>query len=167
MIVFWKSLSIEQQLELVKQIVPTLSIVIGAIISISIFLLTKKKEINFKVHEQRKIKYENYLELFKKSLINREVINDGKLPFEHEEWMDMQIGLILYGSDKVVKKINELNDIARYPSDDKNILVALGELMHLMRKEVGLTNKKVSIRDSLSLIITDIKDPQFDKWFPE
>ncbi|WP_069999655.1 hypothetical protein [Cellulosilyticum sp. I15G10I2] len=164
---FWNSLSTTEQLELIKQIVPTLSIVIGAIISFSIFSLTKRKETNFKVHEQRKIKYENYLSIFQKVLANADLFEKGEIPFDKEEWMEMQIGVIIYGSDKVIKKIVEMNEFSRNEeSYDKNLLILkLGELMHLMRKEVGLSNKEVSIRDSLSFFITDIKDEKFDYLF--
>jgi len=164
---FWNSLTVEQQVELIKQVVPTLSIVIGAIISIIIFLMTKQKEIKFKIHEQRKIKYDEYLTLFKKTLVNPEIIEKGNLPFNREKWIAMQFGLIIYGSDKVLNKITELNNIARTNQEKNNelIIVKFGELIHIMREEVGLTNKNISIRDSLSLFITDINDEKYDHLF--
>lgn len=164
---FFNSLSTTQQVELIKQVVPTASIGISAIISFIIFFMTKTKEIKFKVHEQRKIKYEHYLSLFQRTLASPEAIKNGILPVEKEEWMKMQIGIIIYGSDRVIKKIVELNDLSRNPEEKDNqlLIVKLGELMHIMRKEVGLTNKNVSIRDSLSLFIIDIKEDKYNYLF--
>lgn len=159
---FLNLLTIEQKFDLLKLIIP----ILGAIISIFIFYLTKRKEINFKIHEQRKIKYEHYLSLYEKVFSNPDSVKNGELPIGREEWMKIQIGIILYGSDKVIKKIVKMNDIGRSNSNiNLNIIVELGELMHLMRKEVGLSNKNVSIRDSLSFFITDIKDKKHDTLF--
>ena len=112
------------------------------------------------------MKYEHYLSLFEKVFADPTTVEEGKLPIEKEEWIKMQIGIILYGSDKVAKKIVEMNEIGRNNnSENPNIIIKLGELMHLMRKEVGLSNKNMSIRDSLSFFITDIKDKKNDFLF--
>ncbi|MTI67507.1 MAG: hypothetical protein FH753_13055 [Firmicutes bacterium] len=167
MITLWHSLTIEQKLDLLKQIVPTVSIVIGAMVSLFVFSKTKEKEIEFKVHAQRKEKYEKYLAFYQKTLANVDKIKQGELPISREEWIDIQLGLIVYGSEEVIHKTVELNKIGRSKeySNNQMILVKMGELMHIMREEVGLSNKNLSIRDSLSLLITDIFDSKYDDLF--
>ncbi|MDP8267522.1 MAG: hypothetical protein P9L97_02220 [Candidatus Tenebribacter davisii] len=166
MIDFWNSLSANQQISLLQQIVLTLSIIIGAVVSITIFSMTKRKEIKFKVHEQRKDRYKAYLTIYVKALSNPEATIKGTLPMPKEEWAQIQMDLILYGSAKVLYKIIEMNKMGRVcDTTDKNIIIKLGELIHVMRKEVGLTNKKLSIRESLSLFITDIFESKYDYLF--
>ncbi|MCK5050221.1 MAG: hypothetical protein KAS53_00680 [Candidatus Cloacimonetes bacterium] len=163
---FWNSLSTQQQVSLIPQIVITLSIVIGAVVSLIVFSMTKRKEIKFKIHEQRKNRYEAYLTIFTKALSNPQATLKGDLPMPKEEWAQIQMDLILYGSEKVLKKIIEMNEMGRVgDTTDKNIIIKVGELTHIMRKEVGLTNKKLSIRESMSLFITDIFEPEYDYLF--
>jgi len=159
---FWSLLSTDQKFDLVKQLVPILSIVVGAIISIVIFYFTKKKEIDFKVHDQRKEKYESYLQFYQKVFANVSNLKEGELPISKEEWMELQLNLVIYGSDKVLKKIVEMNEIGREDGDKNQMILLLGEIIQLMRKEVGLSNKDLTIRDNLSLFVTDIHDVKYD-----
>lgn len=159
MIKFWNLLTLDQKLDLLKQVIPVISIVAGATISIFSFTLTKRKEINFKIHEQRKKKYEECLNFYQKIFSNNS--------FDIEEFIRLQQELYLYGSNKVLLKIIEMNEIGRGNQIDRNdiLLVLFGQLLQLMREEIGLTNKQISIRDSLSLFVTDVYDEKYDFLF--
>ena len=162
MIEFWKSLTTDQKTDIIKVLIPAISVLLGAMISLYTFSRTKKKEINFKIHEQRKIKYEQYLILIKKVFTKVDEINKGEMPIDKEEWYDIQLGIALYGSNIVFKKLNELTN----PEQDSNpidLVFKLGDLIKVMRKEVGLNNRNLSIRECLSSIVTDIHDPKYDK----
>ncbi|MBN1467233.1 MAG: hypothetical protein JW924_00775 [Fusobacteriaceae bacterium] len=159
MIKFWNLLTLDQKLDLLKQVIPVISIVIGATISIIIFALTKRKEINFKIHEQRKKKYEECLNFYQKIFSNNS--------FDIEEFIRLQQELYLYGSNKVLLKIIEMNEIGKGNQINRNdiLLVLFGQLLQLMREEIGLTNKQISIRDSLSLFVTDVYDEKYESLF--
>lgn len=147
---------------ILKILIPTIPLVIGSIVTIWIFYNTKKKEINFKIHEQRKAKYEEYLEMIKQIFSNVDSINSGNLPFDRDKWIGIQFGMSLYASDKVFKKVMQLSIVSEH--DDPIILVfKLGELIKLMRKEVGLNDKNISIRECLSPIIHDIYNDENTK----
>ena len=127
-----------------------------------IFNKNKKKEINFKIHEQRKDKYEEYLELIKKMFSGIKEVKKGELPFKKDEWLDAQFGLLLYASDKVIDKANAIRNVNS--NDDKyTVLFELGSMILLMRKEIGLDNKDLTIRECLSTFINDINDEKYDE----
>ncbi|MDH6672270.1 hypothetical protein M2277_002932 [Paenibacillus sp. LBL] len=61
---------------------------------------------------------------------------EGELPFDHTHWLNTQLGMILYGSQNVIMKINKLNEEARAQKSSTEILFCFGELILEMRKEV-------------------------------
>lgn len=160
----WSKLGISGKTDILKVLIPTVGIAISTLGSVLIFNKNKKKEINFKIHEQRKNKYEEYLKLIKKMFASARGNEKGKLPFKEEEWLDAQFGLLLYASDKVVDKANAIRNVD--PNDDKYaVLFELGGMILLMRKEIGLDNKDLTIRECLSAFINDINDPKYDKYY--
>lgn len=163
---FWLGLTKDQQIKLITSIFTIIPIVIGAIISIYQFSKTKQKDIDFKLHEQRKEKYEEFLKILEKIISNTGQIEDGEMPFGQEEWMDLQLGMTMYASETVFKKYL---DFIRITQEQQSIagVVALGELILLMRKEVGFSDSKLTSRDCLRTFITDIEDPKYDKVFNE
>lgn len=142
----WSKLDISGKSDILKVLIPTVGVVISTIGSVLIFNKNKKKEINFKIHEQRKDKYEEYLELIKKMFSGIKEVKKGELPFKKDEWLDAQFGLLLYASDKVIDKANAIRNVNS--NDDKyTVLFELGSMILLMRKEIGLDNKDLTIRE--------------------
>lgn len=158
----WSKLDISGKSDILKVLIPTVGVVISTIGSVLIFNKNKKKEINFKIHEQRKDKYEEYLELIKKMFSGIKEVKKGELPFKKDEWLDAQFGLLLYASDKVIDKANAIRNVNS--NDDKyTVLFELGSMILLMRKEIGLDNKDLTIRECLSTFINDINDEKYDE----
>lgn len=89
-------------------------------------------------------------------------INKGKISIKEAEWFDAQFGLILYASDEVYRKaLNATRSTENTPTE---MLFELGALIKLMRKEVGLSSEEeITIRECLSIFITDINDSKYDK----
>jgi len=171
MISILKNLTDQQYFELLKAIIPSImtgfSILVGAFLTVYQIYRNKKKEIDFKIHEQRKEKYEELIRIFRDILASVKSGVEGELPFDHTHWLNTQLGMTLYGSQNVIMKINKLNEEARAQKSSTEILCCFGELILEMRKEVGFNDKGLSIRECLSLYITDIKDPKFDQAFNE
>lgn len=158
----WGNLDISGKADILKVLIPTVGVAISTLGSVLIFNKNKKKEINFKIHEQRKNKYEEYLQLIKRMLTSIKGNAKDKLPFKEEEWLNAQFGLLLYASDKVIDKANAIRNVN--PNDDKyTVLFELGSMILLMRKEIGLDNKDLTIRECLSAFINDINNEKYDK----
>lgn len=158
----WSELDISGKTDVLKVLIPTVGVAISTLGTVLIFNKNRKKEINFKIHEQRKNKYEEYLKLIKKVFANAKGNGKNKLPFKEEEWLDAQFGLLLYASDKVIDKANAIRNVNQ-GDDTYTALFELGSMILLMRKEIGLENKDLTIRECLSAFINDIKDKKYDK----
>lgn len=164
------NLTYEQKFELIKSFVPSimtgLSVIIGALLTVYQIYRNKKKEIEFKIHEQRKNKYEELIKILRDILVSVGG-DEGEVPINRTQWLNTQLGMTIYGSKNVIKKINKMNEEARAQRSSTEILICFGELILEMRKEVGFDDRGLTIRDCLSLYITDIKDKKYDNIFKE
>lgn len=160
MMELWNNLTTSEKTDILKVLIPTIGVIISTLGSVIIFSKNKKKEINFKIHEQRKDKYEEYLKLIKKIFANVKS-NKKDIPFKEEEWLNAQFGLLLYASDKVIEKANAIR--SGQHEDSHTILFELGDMILLMRKEIGLDNKNITIRECLSSFINDINNTEYDE----
>lgn len=160
----WSNLDISGKADILKVLIPTVGIAISTLGTVLIFNKNRKKEINFKIHEQRKDKYEEYLKLIKKVFANAKGIGKNKLPFKEEEWLNAQFGLLLYASDKVIDKANAIRNVNQN-DNTYTVLFELGSMILLMRKEIGLENKDLTIRECLSAFINDINDKKYDEFY--
>ncbi|TQR47207.1 hypothetical protein [Paenibacillus popilliae] len=171
MISYLISLTSEQKFDLIKTLIPSfmtgLSVIIGAFVTVYQINKNKIKEIGFKIHEQRKEKYEELIRIFRDVLVNAQSILEGEIPFDKTHWLNSQLGMTLYGSTEVIKKVNKLNEVARAQRPATEVLICFGELILEMRKEVGFNNKGLSVRECLSLYITDINESKYDRAFQE
>jgi len=128
----------------------------------------KKREIEFKIHQQRKEIYSKLVRIFIQILVaSRNSDNNfdptSDLPFGQEEWLDAQLGLSMYASRDV---LNAYNEFIKTTQVDKIAgLRKFGELILKMRAEVGLDDSNISSRQILSNFITDINDSSYDKYF--
>ena len=161
---YWLELTKDQQIKLISAAFTIIPIVIGAMISVYQFSKTKEKDIEFKQHEQRKEKYEEFLKVLEKIFCNVKQVENGEMPFEQEEWFDLQLGMTMYASEEVFRKYL---DFTRINQEQQSIegVVALGDLILLMRKEVGFSDSKLTSRDCLRTFITDIENPSYDEVF--
>ncbi|TVX94125.1 hypothetical protein [Paenibacillus agilis] len=171
MISYLMNLTAEQKFDLIKTLIPSLmtglSVIIGAFVTVYQINKNKKKEIDFKIHEQRKEKYEELIRIFRDIFVGAQSILEGEIPIDKTHWLNSQLGMTLYGSAEVIKKINKLNEVARAQKSATEILVSFGELILEMRKEVGFNDENLSVRECLSLYITDIKESKYDQAFQE
>lgn len=162
-------LSKDQEIELINSLitaaVTAVSILIGVALTVYQLSKNKRKEIDFKIHEQRKIKYEELLRLIREIFVNSKEINQGKMPIDRSQWLDIQLGMTVYASQRVIKLMIIWMNEARSEKPPAEILLNFGEIILQMRKEVGFNDKNLSIRECLSLFITDIYDQKYDYLF--
>ena len=164
MVQYWLSLSPDNQVQIITALVTVLPIVAGAVISIMQITSAKKREIEAKVHQQRKEKYEQLISIIRRIFTNMGDIEKGKMPFKQEEWIDLQFNLAMYASSPVYQQYIRF----RKKAEDKKGLegmVELANLILLMRKEIGFSDSNISIRDVLGTFINDIEDTKYDGLF--
>lgn len=127
----------------------------------------KKREIEFKIHQQRKEQYSKLLNLLK-NIFTASKNSKGDpdqitLNLDQDYWFDVQLGMSMYASEDVLKAYIHLTKTAK-----ENPIMSvkeLGDILLRMRKEVGFKDSNLSSRQVLSTFINDIYLPQYDKYF--
>lgn len=123
----------------------------------------KKSEIDFKIHQQHKEQYSKLTALLKKALISAKKKEDHNI--DQDEWLDVQMGMSMYASEKTLKAYINLLKSSQANRDPIMINRQIGDLILLMRKEVGLQDSNLTSREVLSTFITDINDSKYDNYF--
>lgn len=162
------------------QTVTLISILVSVIIVNKHISSTKEREIDFKVHQQRKEQYSKLIHLLIQifasvkntttALNQKENANtkeDTNCPFSQNDWFDVQLGMSMYASEEVLKAYLTMMDASRQKSEPPMMInIRLGNLILMMRKEVGFKDSKnLTCRDVLGTFITDINDPIYDRYF--
>lgn len=152
------SLTTDQELQI-------LAIIVSACIVGWQIKSAKKLEIDFKVHEQRKEQYNDLTSLIKKIFAaSKNNPSDITNAFNPDEWFDVNFGMSMYASEKVFKAYRRMMKIQE--EEEKIMIVKrLGDLILLMRKEVGLEDSHLTSREVLSTVINDIDSHEYDKYF--
>jgi hypothetical protein len=144
-------------------VVQFLAIIISAFIVGYQLKSAKTNEIDFKIHEIHKEQYQKLIDLIKPIFIA--VKNQEKYEINQTEWTDVQMGMSMYASEHVLKAYTKLLRSSLERKDSLLINRQIGDLILLMRKEVGLNDKNLTSRDVLSPFINDIYNPKYDEYF--
>lgn len=98
---------------------------------------------------------------------NPNQISKGKFPMDRNQWLEIQLGIMVYASQDIFKKYLQIVYSGQSEDEERGYkaLLSLGELILAMRKEVGFNDDKLSIRECLSTIVTDINDKKYDEVF--
>lgn len=75
--------------------------------------------------------------------------------------------MTLYASENVLLKYLDLQSAAKNQEEPITVMRTLGELLLMMREEVGLNDTKLSSRQMLGTFITDINDSKYDNSFAQ
>lgn len=157
------SISIDQWIQISSVVVQFLAIVASGLFVGYQIKSAKTSEIEFKVHELHKEQYSKLIDLLKKALMS---IKDQKnYEINQNEWLDVQMGMSMYASGKVLKAYINLLKSSQENKDSIAVNRQIGDLILLMRKEVGLEDSNLTSRDVLSTFITDINDSKYDQYF--
>ena len=157
------SISIDQWIQISSVVVQFLAIVASGLFVGYQIKSAKTSEIEFKVHELHKEQYSKLIDLLKKALMS---IKDQKnYKINQNEWLDVQMGMSMYASGKVLKAYINLLKSSQENKDSIAVNRQIGDLILLMRKEVGLEDSNLTSRDVLSTFITDINDSKYDQYF--
>ncbi|HZK71267.1 MAG TPA: hypothetical protein VFD03_07080 [Clostridia bacterium] len=126
---------------------------------------SKKLEIDSKIHQQRKEQYKSLIDLLKKIFImaKNPTNIDVDMAFTQDEWFNVNLGMSLYASGSVFKAYSDMKKTSI--ENPKMAIRKLGDLIVIMRKEVGLDDSTLTSRQILSAFINDIDSPEHDYMF--
>lgn len=89
---------------------------------------------------------------------------EGVLGLSPKEYLEIQIVLSTIASENV---LNTYSEIIKASQEGESMLAVkkLGDMLLMIRKDVGIKDKNLSSRNVLSNFINDIHDPKYDEYF--
>ncbi len=131
---------------------------------------TQEREIRFRIHEQRREFYNQFLEYLAKFFAAiREKGGDVKpndILSGNKDYLNLHYRMAVYASPNVINAYSEIISEGKDHSNDP--MWAMSKLAYIfmsIRKELGFTEGDVAVRRILGLWITDINDPKYDELF--
>jgi hypothetical protein len=127
---------------------------------------TNEREMQFKVHQQRKETYEELIGLMEK-MFKLIKANSNDFSSLEDDYRRFRPKMIIYASPQVVAAYTAIQNAGSHDQKKDSMLAVrrLVNLYSLIRSEVGFMDKDVPTRQLLSLILTDINDPKYDVIF--
>lgn len=130
------------------------------LVTVIIYLLSKRSEIQFKKLEVRRIEYKKFINLLQK-VYTKDLKLDAKMKCD---FFDVGVSLLIYGSKKIYKKYVFFRDYATNPliSDNKHNNKEIGiyiiaDILKTIRHEVGLAPfGELESNEVLSFFVNDI-----------
>jgi len=156
----------DDKLKVVTTLGQITSIFIAAIAISYQVQATKEREIQFKVHQQRKETYEGLLKVMEKIAKLQKEKDPNLVGNMENDWRELRPKLIVYASPKVISAYKAIERAGIESKGDSNAAVKrIAELYLQMRSEVGFAAEDVPTRQLLSFFITDINEPQYNDLF--
>lgn len=159
--------SVDDQMKLISPLVTFNSILIAAAGIMYQVKATNEREIQFRVHQQRKDTYEELIKLMEKMF---KLTKAGSTDFSsiEDDYRSVRPKMIIYASPQVVAAYTAIQTASSHSGQKNDSMLAVKRMIQLysqIRSEVGFTDKDVPTRRVLSLILTDIDDPKYDSIF--
>ena len=156
----------DDRLKIITALAQITSIAIAALAISYQVQSTKEREIQFKIHQQRKETYEDLLKVLEK-IIKLSKEKDPELISKMEpDWRELRPKLIIYASPEVIAAYKAIEHAGLETRSDAYAPVRrIAELYLQMRSEVGFAAEDVPTRQLLSFIITDINESQYNILF--
>jgi hypothetical protein len=129
--------------------------------------MTKRREIQFKIHQQRKEANEEFLIVLEKLMKftkqeDKDVV--GKI---EDDYRALRPKLITYASPEVISIFTNIIDPKQQNRDPILTAKKYSELFLRIRSEAGFAGEDVPTRQLVSLILTDIYEPIYNDIFDE
>lgn len=140
---------------------------LSVIITVLIFIITRRAEIRYKKHDDKKVQYLKLIDLMQKTLSNPKKDKKGELVLSDETrrlFFDTGASLLLYGSKKIYRQYllfqgfttNPLIKQCKY-YQDSIVMFIMADILRTKRKEVGLSYfNSVESNEALAFFINDI-----------
>lgn len=140
---------------------------LSVIITVLIFIFSRRAEIRYKKHDDKKVQYLKLIELMEKNLSGARKNKKGEIVLSDDLrklFFDTGASLLMYGSKKVYRLYvlfreftsNPLIKKCKYYKEDVALHI-MSEILVTMRKEVGLSYfSSVSNNEALAFFVNDI-----------
>ncbi|MGB7605553.1 MAG: hypothetical protein WBL93_08770 [Lutisporaceae bacterium] len=148
---------------------------LSIIVTLILYILGKRSELNLKKHESKKQQYIKLITLLEKVFsenLPKDKSGNFKLtPEIRKDFFDLGSSLLLYGSKKLYKQYIFYRELATNPIierskyyDDGILMYVIADMLTTIRKEVGL-NKLDSITsvESLAFFVNNVANNPFSK----
>lgn len=143
---------------------------ISIIVSLIIYILSKRAELRFKKYEAKKEKYAIFIEFladfFVKSKYYKNV-NGKRLKEFESKFSEAGANLSVYGSKKLYKEFCFFRQITVDESirnlkyfDQKLVIYSFAKMLKIMRKEAGLNKDSIGEPTLMLFVINDITKPE-------
>lgn len=142
---------------------------LSVVITVLIFVLTRRAELRYKKHDDKKVQYLKLISLMEKIWTNVKKDKKGNITLTEEvkhQFFDTGSSLLLYGSKKIYRQYvffrvfttNPLIKQCKY-YDDGLALYIISDIFLRMRKEVGLSCfNNLDDNEALAFFINDISN---------
>lgn len=159
-------------------ITPNYIALLSVIITVFIFILSRRSELKYKKHDDRKNQYRKLIELLNDIFMNSKKDeksvkpNAAKKPsFQitdkmKAQFFDVGSSLLLYGSKKLYKQYIFFREFASHPYvphckyyNDNLVVYLMADMLTTMREEVGLSSfNTIQSQEALSFFVNDMSN---------
>jgi hypothetical protein len=131
---------------------------------------TQEREIRFRIHEQRREFYNQFLKYLANFFAAIKEKGSDVSPTEiisnNSDYFNLHYKMAIYASPNVIKAYSEIMREGMDHSDDPMWAMSkLASIFMDIRKEVGFTEGDIAVRRILSLWINDINEFKYDELF--
>lgn len=122
---------------------------LSVIITVLLFVFTRRSEIRYKKHDDKKVQYLKLIQLMEKMYMGMNKAKNGELKLTDDMkklFFDTGASLLLYGSKKIYKLYLLFREFTSNPLikqceyyKDNVLMYIIAEILVTMRKEVGLS----------------------------
>lgn len=140
---------------------------LSVIITVLIFVASRKAEIKYKKYDDKKIQYLKLIKLMEKTFVGTKKGENGEIILTQEMktlFFDTGSSLLLYGSKKIYRQYLLFREFTSNPLikqckyyKDNIIIYIMSEILVTMRKEVGLSYfNSIGNNEALAFFVNDI-----------
>lgn len=140
---------------------------LSVIITVLIFVITRRAELRYKKHDDKKVQYLKLIDLMEQTLSNPKKGKNGEVTLSPETkklFFDTGASLLLYGSKRIYRQYLLFREFTNNPLikqckyyDDRIVMFVMADILMTMRKEVGLSYfNSIKNNEALAFFINDI-----------
>ena len=140
---------------------------LSIIITILIFVFSRRSELKYKKHDDKKVQYLKLIKLMEKIFMGFKKDKKGDIQLTDDlksQFFDSGSSLLLYGSKKLYRQYLFFREFANNPLikqckyfQDNLIIYIMSDILTTMRKEVGLsTFNSIRANEALGFFVNDI-----------
>ena len=140
---------------------------LSVIITVLIFVISRRAEIRYKKHDDKKVQYLKLIDLMQQMLSNPKKDKKGELVLSDETrrlFFDTGASLLLYGSKRIYRQYLLFREFTTNPLikqckyyKDSIVMFIMADILRTMRKEVGLSYfNSIGDNEALAFFVNDI-----------